>query len=75
MTCWRRFVPVWSFLCGLSLVPVTLADGPATWVDDLSPIAASEWNGGRASQLIERAGFGATPEDIARLAAMTPRRR
>ena len=72
MTCWRRFVPVWSFLCGLSLIPVTLADGPATWVDDLSPIAASEWNGGRASQLIERAGFGATPEDIARLAAMTP---
>ena len=72
MTCWRRFVPVWSFLCGLALVPVTLADGPATWVDDLSPIAASEWNGGRASQLIERAGFGATPEDIARLAAMTP---
>jgi uncharacterized protein (DUF1800 family) len=72
MTCWRRFVPVWSFLCGLALVPVTLADGPATWVDDLSPIAASEWNGGRAAQLIERAGFGATPEDIARLAAMTP---
>jgi len=73
MTCWRRFVPVWSFLCGLSLVPVTLADGPATWVDDLSPIAASEWNGDRAAHLIERAGFGATPDDVARLAAMTPK--
>jgi len=73
MTCWRRFVPVWSFLCGLSLIPVTLADGPATWVDDLSPIAASEWNGDRAAHLIERAGFGATPDDVARLAAMTPK--
>jgi len=73
MTCWRRFVPVWSFLCGLALVPVTLADGPATWVDDLSPIAASDWNGDRAAHLIERAGFGATPDDVARLAAMTPK--
>ncbi|OLC82017.1 MAG: hypothetical protein AUH72_08000 [Acidobacteria bacterium 13_1_40CM_4_65_8] len=52
---------------------MTLADGPATWVDDLSPIAASDWNGDRAAHLIERAGFGATPDDVARLAAMTPK--
>jgi hypothetical protein len=47
--------------------------GPAVWVDDLSPLDPSEWSYRRAAHLIERAGFGATPEEIARLAAMTPR--
>src|SRR4029079_5405200 len=49
------------------------ADTRAVWVDDLSPIAAADWNPDRAAHLIERAGFGETPEAIARLAAMTPR--
>jgi len=44
------------------------------WAGDLSPIAASDWNYERAAHLIERAGFGATPEEIARVAAMTPER-
>jgi len=48
------------------------ADGPAPWVDDLSPIGPLDWNYDRAAHLIERAGFGETPEAIARLAAMTP---
>ena len=47
------------------------ADG---WAGDLSPIAAADWNYARAAHLIERAGFGATPEEIARVAAMTPER-
>ena len=47
------------------------ADG---WAGDLSPIAAADWNYERAAHLIERAGFGATPEEIARVAAMTPER-
>jgi uncharacterized protein (DUF1800 family) len=42
------------------------------WSDDLSPIAAADWSFDRAAHLLERAGFGGTPEDIARLAAMTP---
>lgn len=42
------------------------------WVDDLSPIDASEWNYDRAAHLIERAGFGGTPAEIAALATMTP---
>ena len=42
------------------------------WANDLSPIAAADWNGERAAHLLERAGFGGTPEEIARLAAMTP---
>jgi uncharacterized protein (DUF1800 family) len=46
--------------------------GPAQWVDDLSVIAGADWNLARAAHLLERAGFGGTPEDIARLAAMTP---
>ena len=36
---------------------------PAEWVDDLRPIAAPEWNAARAAHLLERAGFGATPDD------------
>jgi uncharacterized protein (DUF1800 family) len=43
-----------------------------TWAGDLSPIAASDWNAGRAAHLLERAGFGAAPEDIVRFAKMTP---
>ena len=47
--------------------------GPASWANDLSPIAASDWSYDRAAHLIERAGFGATPAEIERLAAMSPR--
>jgi uncharacterized protein (DUF1800 family) len=46
--------------------------GPASWTNDLAPIAASDWSYDRAGHLVDRAGFGATPEEIARLAAMTP---
>jgi uncharacterized protein (DUF1800 family) len=45
---------------------------PASWANDLAPIAAADWSYDRAGHLIDRAGFGATPEEIARLAAMTP---
>lgn len=40
--------------------------------DQLAPIANSSWNYERAAHLLERAGFGGTPEQIAALAAMTP---
>ena len=46
--------------------------GPAQWIDDLSPITSAEWSYERAAHLLERAAFGAVPEDIARLARMTP---
>jgi uncharacterized protein (DUF1800 family) len=48
--------------------------GPADWTDDLSPIKATEWSAARAAHLLERAGFGGTPSEIARLAAMSPQR-
>ena len=50
-----------------------VAAGPAGWADDLTPIAASDWQYDRAAHLLERAGFGATPEEVKRLAALTPR--
>ncbi len=44
----------------------------ASWANDLSPIAATDWTEARAAHLLERAGFSGTPEDIARLARLTP---
>ncbi len=48
------------------------AAGPSAWVGDLSPIGPADWSYDRAAHLLERAGFGGTPEEIQRLAAMTP---
>jgi uncharacterized protein (DUF1800 family) len=50
----------------------TRPSGGDPWADDLAPIAASDWNYERAAHLVERAGFGATPEEITRFASMTP---
>ncbi len=44
--------------------------GPANWVDDLSPLPAAEWNDERAAHLLHHAGFGGTPADVRRLAAL-----
>jgi hypothetical protein len=46
--------------------------GPASWVDDLSPITPVDWSYHRAAHLLERAGFGATPEEISYFAGMKP---
>src|SRR5579863_841482 len=46
--------------------------GPAAWQNDLTPIAAADWNAGFAAHLLERAGFGGTPDEIAALAKLTP---
>ena len=48
------------------------SEPPAAWIDDLSPLPAEEWNHARAGHLIERAGFGATPEEIRVLAELSP---
>jgi uncharacterized protein DUF1800 len=72
MTC--RFGPrllIWSLL-SVGLAAGTLAGAPATWTDDLSPITPADWTYDRAAHLLERAGFGGTPEDINRLASLTP---
>ncbi len=40
--------------------------GPAAWQNDLTPITAADWNRDFAAHLLERAGFGGTPDEIAR---------
>jgi uncharacterized protein (DUF1800 family) len=40
---------------------------------DLTPIPESQWSQERAAHLLARAGFGGTPEEIAKLATMSPR--
>jgi hypothetical protein len=42
------------------------------WAEDLTPIDASDWTRDQARHLLDRAGFGGTPAEIDRLAAMTP---
>ena len=44
----------------------------AGWEGDLSPIATSDWTAGRAKHLLDRAGFGGTPEQISELVALGP---
>jgi len=46
--------------------------GPAQWQDDLTPIGPTDWNYDFAAHLLERAGFGGTPEEIQALRRMTP---
>ena len=42
----------------------------APWVDDLNPISEADWSYDLAAHLLERAGFGGTPEEIQALAEM-----
>jgi uncharacterized protein (DUF1800 family) len=68
---------MWKFssvsLLTIALVlPSTVYAADANWANDLAPISAQDWNAERAAHLLERVGFGATPEDIQRFAAMTP---
>jgi len=53
-----------------SALILTAAD--SDWANDLRPIDASAWNYDRAAHLIERAGFGTAPDEIRRLASMSP---
>jgi hypothetical protein len=46
--------------------------GPAAWQNDLTPIASADWNYEFAAHLLERAGFGGTPDEIEALAKMSP---
>lgn len=41
-------------------------------VGDWTPIGPSDWNRARAAHLLERAGFGGTPEQIDAFARLTP---
>ena len=49
------------------------APAAAEWANDLTPIGPAHWIYERAAHLLERAGFGGTPDEIHKLAAMTPK--
>ena len=59
-------VAFWPALCAAQKA------GPAAWQDDMTPIGASDWSYDFAAHLLERAGFGGTPEEIQALAKLTP---
>ena len=73
-----------SRFSGLTIAAVTAAHlfaasawagagaGPASWAGDLTPIGPQDWSYERAAHLLERAGFGGTPEEIRALAQLTP---
>lgn len=42
------------------------------WEEDLSSIEQADWTVDRARHLLDRAGFGGPPHEVARLAALTP---
>ncbi|MGH8678516.1 MAG: DUF1800 domain-containing protein, partial [Burkholderiales bacterium] len=67
-----RFLVAAAFATVFPSLAAPPAAGPATWTGDLTPIAASDWNAERAAHLLERAGFGGTPDEIAQLARMSP---
>src|SRR2546425_5758157 len=71
----KWFVSTLAVFIVAAIVPVSaLAQraGRAQWQNDLTPIAASDWNYDFAAHLLERAGFGGTPEEIQALARLTP---
>ena len=45
---------------------------PQSWTGDLAAIGDDDWNHARAAHLLERVGFGGTPEEIDALAALSP---
>lgn len=59
-------------ICLMLLVfAVQLKAAPAAWRENLEPLPPESWSRDRAAHLLERAGFGATPSEVNRLAAMT----
>jgi hypothetical protein len=68
-----RNLLLWSALAPAALLSAfAQSAGPASWQNDLTPITPKDWNYDFAAQLLERAGFGGTPEEIQALANMTP---
>ena len=59
-------------LAGTLCLWAAASGGAPVWENDLTPIKASEWISDRAAHLLERAGFGGTPEEIQQAAKMTP---
>ena len=66
---------VCTLAAAMAVVPIcarAATAGSAAWQNDLTPIGPADWNYDFAAHLLERAGFGGTPDEIAALARMTP---
>ncbi|MFT6296623.1 MAG: hypothetical protein ACJATW_002918 [Glaciecola sp.] len=76
----RKALKIASLSCVLSFCSIPLLNAQqngfiannSLWQDDLSAITDNDWNYSSAAHLLERAGFGGTPEKISQLAAMGP---
>lgn len=53
-------------------LPTPLLAQSMGWENDLTPIAEANWNYETAAHLLERAGFGGTPDQIQSLAELGP---
>ena len=66
---WMMLATLWATLGTAGpAAGAVLPDGQ----DDLRPICAAQWPHAAAAHLLQRAGFGGRPEEIAALAARTP---
>lgn len=76
----HKALKIVSLSCALSFLfnpllnaqPSQFITNKSGWQDDLSAITDKDWNYSTAAHLLERAGFGGTPEQISQLAAMSP---
>ncbi len=69
----KSFGTILAIAAAIAAGPALAATtGSATWQNDLTAIAPADWNREFAAHLLERAGFGGTPEEIDALAKMTP---
>lgn len=59
-------------LIALTCSPAGAESDRSHWAGDLTPIAEADWNHAAAAHLLERAGFGGSPAQIAALAALGP---
>lgn len=67
----------WGILASLAALSMCLPshgapkiENTVAWADDLSPVVEADWSYELAAHLLERAGFGGTPEEIQALADM-----
>jgi len=68
-----RNAHIWGILLAVAAAPsFAQGTGPSSWENDLTPINSADWNDQFAAHLLERAGFGGTPEEIQALGKMTP---
>jgi len=68
-----RTLSKFSLAALIVLTGLIVHAAPAAWQDSFEPLPSSDWNHDRAAHLLERAGFGGTPAEISRLAAMSPK--